>query len=31
MFHQMDDEIEDLWLDGDGNLLSAQLASVGVK
>ncbi len=31
VFHQMDDEIEHLWLDGNGTVASAQLASVGVK
>jgi hypothetical protein len=27
----VDDEIEDLWLHGNGNLLAAQLAQVGIE
>ena len=31
VFHQMDDEIEHLRLDGDRTVASAQLASIGIK
>ncbi|MGY3371357.1 hypothetical protein ACVWZL_008482 [Bradyrhizobium sp. GM2.4] len=31
VLHEVDDEIEDLWLHGNGNLLAAQLAQVGIE